>query len=72
MYLFVPYLSINAYIVIFFKFTLIFSYIYIVYIRVVNISPKFAPCCLEYDYTYLPDSGHLFAPLCLTRALEFA
>ena len=27
------------------------------YFYFANISPKFAPCCLEYDYTYLPYSG---------------
>ena len=61
MYLFVPYLSINIYMFIIIIFFLLFNLLLFtssdLYFRLVNIAPKFAPCCLEYDYTCLPDSG---------------
>ena len=71
MYLFVPYLSIHVYILLYIFLIIIhfhFSFFFLLfnlllfsssdfYFRFVNISPKFAPCCLEYDYTYFPDSG---------------
>ena len=60
MYLFVPYLPMNVFIIIFFSSIYGYFCLSIVLTFFVNILPKFAPWCLEYDYTYLPDSG----PIC--------